>query len=439
MSPVSRRLGLGEEQGLTMEQIDVLVAGAGIGGTSAALAAARLGARVVLAEAAPAIGGTGVHSAVGLICTWFDRSGRPINLGIHRELFPDIYRQPVTRVQTYDERALATRYRDLTAAEPNLRVRTGAAVTRVEAKDGRVVAVELADGGRFAPRMVVDGTADGALAALAGAEFEFGRPGDRALQPATLTFSVADVDFAAFGVGDLYEWGNLTSAWDQLRPAFEERQRDGRCTIAKSGVLFFPLPDGHTLLFNQTRVHGVDPTDPAAVAAATAEARRQIDGFLPVLAGHPAFARATPPRISARLGVREGRRILGDYQLTEADCLGEARFADMVAACGYAIDIHDPAGGGTRLVGIPGSGYYHIPLRCLTARRYANLLMGSRCISGTHEAHSSYRVMAPVSAIGQAAGTAAALAVAQQAEDVREVGASRVRAALAESGQFIEG
>jgi hypothetical protein len=143
--------------------------------------------------------------------------------------------------------------------------------------------------------------------------------------------------------------------------------------------------------------------------------------------------------IAPTLGVREGRRIIGDYILTQEDCLSEARFDDMVAACCYFIDIHDPDGAGTVMRPIPGSGYYHIPFRCLCAKGWENLLLGSRCISGTHEAHSSYRVMAPVTAIGQACGVAAALAVRMQKENVRDVDAACIRYVLKQQNQFVEG
>ena len=158
-----------------------------------------------------------------------------------------------------------------------------------------------------------------------------------------------------------------------------------------------------------------------------------------IIRRHPAFSGASLEMVAPRLGVREGRRVHGDYTLTEGDCLGEARFDDMVAACGYHIDIHDPGGESTRLDEIPGSGYYHIPYRCLVAKDAENLLIGSRCISGTHEAHSSYRVISCVTAIGQAAGVAASLAAALCGGSVRGVSAEWIRHVLRWQVQFVEG
>jgi hypothetical protein len=135
----------------------------------------------------------------------------------------------------------------------------------------------------------------------------------------------------------------------------------------------------------------------------------------------------------------EGRRVVGDYILTAEDCLRPAKFDDMIAACAYMIDIHNPSGSGSRLEMIPPPGYYHIPYRSIRAKGFRNLLMGSRCISGTHEAHSSYRVMAPLCAIGQASGVAAALTATLGKSDVRELDSAEIRHALHEQGAFVEG
>jgi hypothetical protein len=423
---------------------DVIVAGAGIGGVCAAVAAAREGARVLLVERRESIGGTGVHSPVTLICTFFDASGRYINRGIHEELFPHIYRLPIEEVMSYDEAELARRYREVVAAEPRLSVITGSEIASVRSARGRIHSVTTrgAHPGEWRASVFVDATADGNLSALAGAEYRLGREGDGALQPATLTFRVAGFDPHAFPFplprGRVSTWPEFARVCEDLKTVYVAQKAAGRITSSRAGVLLIPYPDSPDVAFNQTQIVGVDPTDPASVARGLAEGRRQVDEFMEAMRAHPAMRRARVVSISPMLGVREGRRILGDYVLTGEDCLGEARFDDMVAACGYAIDIHDPAGGGSRLVRIPGSGYYHIPYRCLTARGFSNLLTGSRCISGTHEAHSSYRVMPPIAAIGQAAGTAAALAAARAQPEVRAVSAAAIRRRLAAAGQFVE-
>ncbi|MFP4157339.1 MAG: FAD-dependent oxidoreductase [Opitutales bacterium] len=423
---------------------DVVVVGAGAGGICAALAAARNEARTLLLEKAPQIGGTGVHSPVSLICKFHGTDHRPINMGIHREMFPHAYRYSTRDKRsaaprlTYDEKQLAVRYRELLAAEPGLTVRTGAGVAAAEVRKGRIAALRLDDGERVEGEVFIDATADGNLGALAGAPFQKGREADGALQSATLVFTMSGVDRSRLKVPEYATRGGLDSLWKELSALYREAKEKGETDNPKKSVVCFPYPDGERLLFNANEVLGVDPTEPDSVEKALATGRRYVDELVAIIKRHPAFANAQVDFVAEKMGVREGRRILGDYVLTQEDCLRPARFDDMVVACAYEIDIHDPDGGATRMVDIPDPGYYHIPYRCLIAKDLENLLLGSRCISGDHEAHSSYRVISGVSAIGQAAGTAAALAVRHET-DPRGVPSKWIRFALREQLQFVEG
>jgi hypothetical protein len=424
---------------------DVIVVGAGAGGICSSLAAARSGARTLLLEKAPQIGGTGVHSPVSLICKFHGSDHRPINMGIHRELFPEAYRystrdhRPSAPRLTYDEKVLAERYRTLLAAEPGITVITDAAVSETVMKDRRITSIRLRDGREFSAPVFVDSTADGNLAALAGARFQKGREQDGSMQSATLVFSLSHIDKSKLRIPEFSTRGGLDSLWAELTRIYKAAKAAGKTENPRGSVLCFPYPDGERLLFNSNEVLGVDPTVDGAVEAAIKQGRRYIDELVGILREHPAFAHAKLDFVAEKMGIREGRRIIGDYMLTEKDCLGEARFDDMIAACAYEIDIHDPDGGPARMVDIPGSGYYHIPYRCLIATDLDNLLLGSRCISGTHEAHSSYRVISGVSAIGQAAGTAAALAAAVSHGRVRDLKADWIRFKLREQVQFVEG
>lgn len=431
---------------LNQPSCDVVVAGAGAGGICAALAAARSGARVILLEKSDAIGGTGVHSAVSLVCRFHATDHRPINIGIHAELFPAVYAhstrdfRPACPRLTYDEAELAAAYRRLLAAEPGIEVRLKAGVAAVERDGRRITGVVLVDGSRVEAGVFIDATADGNLSALAGCECMKGRADDGRLQAATLTFAVGGVDKSRLRVPEFRTRGGMDSLWDELTPIYKAAKARGETDNPKSHVVVFPYPDGERLLFNSNEILGVDPTIPGSVEAATAIGRRYVDELMGILRrGHPAFRNAEILQIFPRLGIREGRRVVGDYVLTEHDCLAPAKFDDMVAACAYEIDIHDPDGGETRMVQIPEPGYYHIPYRSLVARDADNLLLGSRCISGTHEAHSSYRVISGVTAIGQAAGAVASLAARHSGGRVREIPAAWIRHVLRSQIQFVEG
>ncbi len=420
----------------------VAVIGGGVGGVSAALGAARAGAKTVLIEKSKEIGGTGIHSPVGLVCTYCDANDRPINRGVHEEYVPYIYRPNGPRYcQTYDEKDLLERYKTLLAAEENLTVLTDTAVSSV-VKTGKRIKAVVTPSGLVTADVFIDSTAEGFLSAAAGATFEKGRPIDGIMQPATLTFRVDNVDFSAFDLDikdpEWLTWENMEKMWAQMQPYFDDLHKRGATSNPREGILCFPDRFGTTLLFNQTCVRNVDSTSEASVAEARIEGEKQVHEFWAAVKEHPAFRNSGPIKISPRLGLREGRRIMGDYVLTAEDCLAEARFEDMVAACGYFIDVHDPDTGLAELIRIPGSGYYHIPYRCLIPRDLDNTLLGSRCISGTHEAHGSYRVMSSVSAIGQAAGVAAALSSRREG-DVRKINAEWIRHELQKQNQFTEG
>jgi hypothetical protein len=428
-----------------MQNFDVIIAGAGAGGICAAVAAARTGAKTLLIEKATEIGGTGVHSPVSLICKFHGTDHRPINLGIHRELFFEAYRYSTRDRRasaprlTYDEHRLLERYKELIADEPLLEVRTGLGASKVVVKDRRITKIVLEDESEVSADVYIDGTADGVLGAMAGCDFELGRMNDGAMQSATLVFGVSEVDRSQLKQPDYSTRGGLDSLWKELTPLLHAAQQSGTTKNPRKTVVAFPYPDGERLLFNSNAMTGVDPTRPENVKAAIEAGHKQIDELVDIIRQHPAFASCKVDFVASKLGVREGRRIRGDYVLTQEDCLGEARFDDMLCACAYELDIHDPQGGDAQMIDIPGSGYYHIPQRSLVAADLDNLLMGSRCISGSHEAHSSYRVMSGVTAIGQAAGTLAALGARSKSDNIREVDASQVRYVLREQVQFVEG
>jgi choline dehydrogenase-like flavoprotein len=425
------------------QHFDIAIVGAGVGGVSAALGAARTGARTVLIERQDRIGGTGINSPVGLICTFCDAAGNPINRGVYQEYVPYIYKPGAHRYcQTYDEHELLERYEALIAAETNLTVMTSTPFTGVEIEGRRIKYLETA-AGKISAEVFIDSTAEGHLAAACGAPFQIGRDQDNRVQPATLTFRVNGVDFSQFGLDTTdptwRSWPKIEDMWEQMKPLYQGLKQRNGTSNPREEVLCFPDHTGTSLLFNQTCIRDMDPTKPESIEQAYKEGLKQVHEFWSAVSKHPAFANSAPIQISKQVGFREGRRIIGDHILTADECLSEARFDDMIAACGYFVDVHDPETGLAELVRIPGSGYYHIPYRSLCAKTFDNLLLGSRCISGSHEAHGSYRVMSSVSAIGQAAGVAAALAAQHGDGDVRQVQPAWIRYYLEKQNQFIEG
>jgi hypothetical protein len=158
---------------------------------------------------------------------------------------------------------------------------------------------------------------------------------------------------------------------------------------------------------------------------------RQIAEFLRRYV--PGFEKSYAAQSGINIGVRETRRILGEYQLDADDILSARKFDDAIARGSYPIDIHNPEGSGTVLKRLPPGEAYDIPLRSLIPQEVLGLIVAGRCISGTHEAHSSYRVMPIVMATGQAAGVCAALA-ARSGVSIREVPPRNVQHELLRQG-----
>ena len=154
-----------------------------------------------------------------------------------------------------------------------------------------------------------------------------------------------------------------------------------------------------------------DPTDPFAVSRAEMQARRQIHEIVAFLKKNsPDFENATLISIATEIGVRESRKLVGEYVLTADDLLSLTMFEDAVALGNYDIDIHHPAGTGTSIHYFKQGEYYSIPYRSLLPKEYDNLLVAGRCLSATHEAQAAVRVMPICACMGDAAGTAIAVA-----------------------------
>jgi hypothetical protein len=282
-------------------------------------------------------------------------------------------------------------------------------------------------------RSIVDATGDGDVAALAGAPFEIGRLGDELVQPMTLMFRMVEFeryDFSAYRQAHPDQWRGVHGLWDLVRRASEA----GELALTREDILFFGTPHEREVSVNSTRVTGLLGTSVWDLTAAEWQARRQMRQIAAFLRKYvPGFERSYVAQSGVTIGVRETRRITGEYQLTARDLLEARKWDDAIARGTYPLDIHNPPGKGTALMRLPPGEFYEIPLRCLLPQRLDRLVVAGRCISGTHEAHSSYRVMPIAMATGQAAGVCAALA-ARGGKAARDVPARDVQAELRRQG-----
>ena len=199
--------------------------------------------------------------------------------------------------------------------------------------------------------------------------------------------------------------------------------------VANSGSLHRSGAEGVALMAT-TRIDAPDLDDPMEPGRVEMEGLEQVDQWARFLrVSMPGFEQAELVAIGAMAGVRETRRVRGRYVLTEADVLSGATFDDQIARCGAPIE--DLASAETRWVHVGGSGTYGLPWRCLVPERVKNVVVAGRCLSATHAAHASARSMGTCMAMGQAAGTAASLAI-EAGVDVTDIDGVLLRRA---SGQ----
>jgi hypothetical protein len=304
----------------------------------------------------------------------------------------------------------------------------------VELREGLAVIFESKSGPLVVqPGAMVDATGDGDIAAAAGAPFDIGREGDGLVQPMTLMFRMAEVDREAFA-GYVREHPDQWRGVHGLQQLVAQATAAGALELPREDILFFGTPHEHEVAVNSSRITGVLGIDAWDLTRAEMIGRRQVDQISHFLQEYvPGFDRAYQVQSGVAVGVRETRRILGEYLLTAEDVLSARRFDDVIARGTYPIDIHSPTGKGTILRAVPPGEAYEIPLRCLLPRDVDGILTSGRCISGTHEAHSSYRVTPTAMATGQAAGVCAALAAAR-ARPPRRVPAREVQQELMRQG-----
>ncbi|MBP2302599.1 FAD-dependent oxidoreductase [Azospirillum picis] len=283
---------------------------------------------------------------------------------------------------------------------------------------------------------IVDCTGDGDIAALSGADYEIGREEDGLTQPMTLMFRMVGFDhglFSAFVHENPTQWRGVHGLWDLVSKA----TANGDLALAREDILFFGTTHPDEVALNCTRVTGVLGTDVFDLTRAEWESRRQAAQIAAFMKRYvPGFAESHLCQTGVAAGVRETRRIVGQYRMSVEDVLGAAKFDDAVARGTYPVDIHSPTGKGTTLKRVPSGEWYEIPMGALLPKGVDNLLVAGRCISGSHEAHSSYRVTPTCMATGQAAGVCAAFA-SRRTEQPRDIHHRAVQAELLRQGAML--
>jgi len=400
-------------------QVDVLVAGGGPAGIGAALAAARLGAKVMIVEQLGALGGvatTGLHPRMDMLVD----AGRTQSVvaGIAKEICDRLIKlkaaDPIGHNGNlnFDPEIMKLELDQMMLdSGVNILYHTMVVGSFVEDNIMRGIIVENKAGRSvIKAKVTIDCTADADAAARAGAPFEKGRESDGLMQPVTLMFRLRGVDFS-----QIKEYMNNQDA--RLKKLCQRAIKAGDMPPFQTKLMGFERFSGRPdeLFVNFTNMTGIDPTSAVDLTRAEIEGRRQVQILVRVFHKYlPGCENAYLVETANMIGTRESRRILGEYTLTVDDVLGMKKFKDGIAKSAFFVDIHNPTGTGMASeLDLPHQkgACYDIPYRCLIPRKVENLLVAGRCISVTHEALGSTRVMFQCMAIGQAAGTAAGLCI----------------------------
>ena len=411
---------------------DIIVAGGGFAGAAAALAAARMGKKVLIFDRGNAFGGAASECLVMPFMPFFTKVGDKkdyLSRGIFAEICAELKKMDALKDDRwFSEEALKLIWNRL-LLQAGAEILFHASLARVKAKDGEVQSVTVLQKEgltEYEAKMFIDATGDADLCYLASFPFRLGREEDSLCQPMTLCFRTAGVD---------------EEKWKEEKPAlqalYKEALQRGEFRNPRENILSFLTLTRGMVHFNTTRVVKKNPTSSRDITLAEIEAREQVfEVFAFLKKNASSFRNATLISTAARIGVRESRMIDGEYVLTGEDLIACKKFDDGIAAANYDIDIHNPEGTGTSHHYFEPGTYYTIPYRTLIPKGSRNLLTCGRCISVTHEAQASIRIMPICCCTGEAAGTAAALAL--ETGDVRKVSAEKLRGVLREHGQRVD-
>ena len=395
-----------------MMKYDIIVAGAGPAGICAAVSAARQGARVALIERYGVVGGNLTAGYVGPILG-------SVGPGTMRDevcgllgVRDNDWIGEQGNAHNFEEAKFTLA--DLVAKESNIDVFLQTAVFDVIKEDNVVKGLVCASNEgplRFEAPVTIDCTGDGIVSFMAGAEVGKGRE-DGLMQPVTLEFTIDGVDEerGLICIGDV---DNVELNGQRFLDWCKDRAAEGKIPEKLAAVRLHPCVEKGRRQVNTTQVNRVDITRIEQIFPADYELRQQINLLRDFLRENlPGYENIKVIGSGTTTGVRESRRIMGDYVIDADELSAGKRFPDVIVHDAlFIVDIHNPDGAGQAEDKIQYCQPYDLPYRCFLPKGLEGLMVAGRCISGTHRAHASYRVMSLCMAMGEAVGIAAALSV----------------------------
>ena len=448
-----------------MNRTDVVVVGGGPAGMCAAIAAAREGVSVILVEQGGFCGGMATRGLVGPFMTCYDSKGENM---IIRGLFEEIVNRMVERgwaIHPAEVHAgtgftswIVVGHEHVTPFEPEglkmvidemlqeagVKVLYHTDFLEPILKDNQITGVLVSSKHGLEiveAQVVVDCTGDGDVAARSGVPFEMGNEELKLIQPATMFFQIGNVDAVALeediqaNLHNFYRKDGVN--YRSLHWRVSEAKANGDWSLNRVSIGLFRMPKTDEWCVNTSRIMGIDSTDNESLTKAEIEGRRQADEIFRFLKKYvPGCEHARLKATASYVGIRESRHIQGDYRLTGEDLLEAKVPEDSILLAANSVDVHGRFGPTSNEYVPIGGNYYGVPYRSLLPIGVEQLLIAGRCVSADSTAAGAIRVMPPCMGMGQAAGTAAALAVKESCT-VRAVKAEQLRQVLRKNGAYL--
>lgn len=448
-------------------ETDVAVLGAGSGGIGAAIASAKEGAKTLLVDRQGFIGG---NMTIGLpLLAFLDAQGRTVTGGLAQEIVDRL----IELGGSFGHRECPL-HNSTTVVDPNLmkivlfekvkeygvNLLLHSEIIETNVEDGKITSVIVKGKGQeteIIADVFVDATGDGDVAYMAGAEFEQGQYANGETQPPTLMFTVGGFDIDQFmnylkenpdelvhgdsmkirpGYTPEFLSASPNHVMVGLRKTITRLRAEGKCPIDRDTIIYINLPKDGYIALNCIRILNFDGTDVADLSRGEIESHLQILPLIEMLKEHvPGFQNIYLSSIAPFLGIRETRRFIGEQMIVEEDAVNAVVPEDTIALGSYIIDIHSGSGDSTIIKSLADP--YGITYGATVSRDISNLMYSGRCISVDPVVFGSSRVMPTCMAVGEGAGTGAAMASKQKIKP-KEVDVALIREQLLKNGAILE-